>query len=91
MSTQVPDLDTARDAYMRDLIDIDTFERLTGAAVAGEPTEIPAALLRHNWERAFKRQHTGRSTTAGGYLVLDSSGVIRKPLPTTPPHDNHAR
>lgn len=57
MSEQIPDIDTARDAYMRGLIDIDTFERLIGSAVAGEATEIPNAILRLHFEQEFKRTY----------------------------------
>jgi hypothetical protein len=57
MSKQIPDIDTARDAYMRGLIDIDTFEHLIGSAVAGEPTEIPNAITRLHLEQEFKRTY----------------------------------
>jgi hypothetical protein len=62
---QVPDLGLAREAYMQDLIDLDTFERLASAALSQQATDVPVGIMRLCLIRELSRRHDG----PGGYWV----------------------
>jgi hypothetical protein len=73
----IPNLATARSAYVHGTIELEDFERLAGAALANQPTHIPDAVARLYFADAFHRAYDG----PGGYavpMVLPDGFVIRE-------------